>query len=143
MQALHQQKLGDEEFQIVLTTHSPILLSDIPRDCINYLEKNAKTGKVLVSRNQPETFGTNIFELYRYAFFMSEGLVGDFACEKIMKLQEDIEKKERPYAEIRREIEMIGDEKIRMYLLSKLEEDNHMAMIAYYENKLRELKRIR
>ena len=143
IQALHQQKLGKEEFQIVLTTHSPILLSDIPRDCINYLEKNAKTGKVLVSRDQPETFGTNVFDLYRHAFFMSEGLVGEFASDKIQKLQEDIEAKERPYMEIRREIEMIGDEKIRMYLLSMLEEDNRMAMIAYYENKLRELKRLR
>ena len=143
LQALHPQKKGGEEFQIVLTTHSPILLSDIPRDCINYLEKDAKTGAVTISKNQPETFGTNVFDLYRHAFFMSDGLVGEYASEKIVQLQEDIELKKKTYKELLREIEMVGDKQIRMYLNAMLEKDNRMVMIAYYENKLRELKGVR
>ncbi len=138
--ALYNRKKGTAPFQIVLTTHSPILLSDIPRDCINYLEKLPKSGKVRLSPSQPETFGTNVFELYRYAFFMSDGLVGEFASEKIQRLRDDILSGKKSYRELRRRVEIIGDEKIKEYLFSMLEIDNRQMMIEYYENKLNELK---
>ena len=93
LHALYLRNKGTEnetEYQVVLTTHSPILLSDIPRMCINYLEKDSKTGMVSVSTNQPETFGTNVFDLYRNAFFLHNGMVGEFASERLTKLQKSI-----------------------------------------------------
>ncbi len=138
VQALYEKIEHRKEFQIVLTTHSPILLSDIPRIYINYLERD-KNGKVTLSMNQPETFGANVFELYRHAFFMNEGLVGEYARTKIKKLQNDI-KRGKKSKSLMQEIEMIGDEKIRAYLYAMMEKRHPKDMISYYEDRLKALK---
>ena len=46
--------------QVIMTTHSPIMLSDIPKQNVVYLSSNELEEK----KDQPETFGSNIFKLY-------------------------------------------------------------------------------
>jgi len=136
MHAVHYRRKGDKDFQIVMTTHSPILLSDIPNSCVNYLEKRQT---VQVVKNQPETFGTNIFELYRHAFFMKEGLIGEFAQNKILAIQNAIENQTQPVGEVVDAIELIGDKAIKAYLLSLLERDYPREMVSYHQRKIEEL----
>ena len=126
-------------FQIVLTTHSPILLSDIPSEYVNYLKKDGKNMKVV--KNQPETFGANIFELYRYSFFMSNGLVGEFAQQKIERIQDHIKSGKMSLEDICKEINLIGDKGIRTYLMTMLEECRDRDMLSYYRQKVGELER--
>lgn len=58
---------ADHNFQIVLTSHSPIILSDIPKCCTNFLKE--EHGYVVNNRDeQTETFAENIFNLYRRSF---------------------------------------------------------------------------
>lgn len=134
-------------FQIVLASHSPILLSDIPRACSNYLGANKETAVI------EETFASNIFELYRNSFFMKNGMMGAFAEEKVKDLLERItnlenekeeEKEKQKIIEIETEIEMIGDERIRLYLRKEMEKRIDQRprdeQIAYYEKRLQELK---
>ncbi len=54
------------DFQIVLTTHSPIILSDFPSCCVNYLKREEE--ETTQDFNEPETFSTNVFNLYSRAF---------------------------------------------------------------------------
>lgn len=68
----HEVKL-----QLIFTTHSPISLSDMPNDRVIYL----KDGKVLKDRRK--TFGANISDLFADSFFFQEGLIGDFARNRI------------------------------------------------------------
>ena len=136
MHAVRYRSKGNMDFQIVLTTHSPILLSDIPNACVNYLEKRIK---VQVVKNQPETFGTNVFELYKHAFFMKEGLIGEFAQNKILAIQHAIENSTQPVGEIIDSIELIGDKAIKAYLLSLLERDYPREMVSYHQRKIKEL----
>lgn len=145
--ALYKRRMQEKEddeivwpFQIVLTTHSPILLSDIPRMNVNYLQKNSKTGQVTVSTAQPETFGTNVFELYRHAFFMSDGLVGEYARKKIEEIQDSIQNGNAKTEDIVKRIELIGDRGIRTYLLTMLEENKKNDMLSYYKSKVEELE---
>ena len=132
-------------FQIVLASHSPILLSDIPRACSNYLVAN--------NEKIEETFASNIFELYRNSFFMKNGMMGAFAEEKVKDLLERItnlenekeeEKEKQKIIEIETEIEMIGDKRIRTYLQHEMEKRIDQRprdeQIAYYEKRLQELK---
>lgn len=128
-------------FQIVLASHSPILLSDIPRACSNYLGTNEK---------MEETFASNIFELYRNSFFMKDGMMGAFAEEKVQSLLNRIQNKRRKMNDkvikgIENEIEMIGDERIRLYLLHEMEKrvDQPLrnVLIAYYTEKIKQLKK--
>lgn len=139
-QALYERIGKHKAFQIVLTTHSPILLSDIPGMFVNYLEKDAATGLTRVSTRQPETFGTNVFELYKHAFFMHEGLIGEFAQDKITAIQYAIENRTQTRKEILQTIELIGDKAIKAYLYSLLERDYEDEMLSYYQHKVSELK---
>ncbi len=75
----------DHKLQIILTTHSPFLVSDLPKDNIIFLNKN-ESGmcKVCNKEERPEnTFGANIHSLYRNSFFLENGLMGEFAKGKI------------------------------------------------------------
>jgi hypothetical protein len=72
--------------QLLMTSHSPFLLSDIPRNNIIFLDRD-DLGKCRISTfSKEQTFGANIHTLYRDSFFMREGLIGEFALGKIKLL---------------------------------------------------------
>lgn len=72
------------KFQIILTTHSPILLSDIPQTNVIFVDKNSDgTSKVCNGLNFKETFAANIHTLYNNSFFLKGVPIGEFAKCKI------------------------------------------------------------
>lgn len=76
------------DIQLILTTHSPLLLGDIPGENITYLycQKENEQEEENVNRDScipGETFGQNIHTILRDSFFLSEGTVGAFAAKKI------------------------------------------------------------
>ena len=135
--------------QIIMATHSPIMLSDIPKCCTICLTKDHT-----IIDEQKETFGNNVFELYRHSFLMTNGLVGKFAQEKIRNLNYDIdseiEKKEgdsnysisdEKMLNLQIQVDMIGDVGLKKYLQDKLLcLKSKEKLIAYYEEKIKELK---
>ena len=132
-------------FQIVLTSHSPIILSDIPKCCTNFLKE--EHGYVVNNRDeQVETFAENIFNLYRRSFFMEEGLIGEFASNKIEDLKARIEQCHscEEMNIIRTDINIIGDAFIKRYLQSKLDDTtvrlSDEEQIAFYQAKIDELR---
>ncbi|WP_157260519.1 AAA family ATPase [Bacillus cereus] len=70
--------------QIILTTHSPFVLSDFPNTNVTFLsnEKNAITIDNDLD-GSPRTFGANINDLFANSFFINDGLMGKFAKIKI------------------------------------------------------------
>lgn len=77
------KNFSNKVFNIYLATHSPFILSDIPKSNIIFLEK----GKQVYPLNDSEqTFGANIHTLLSHGFFMKDGLVGEFAKEKINQI---------------------------------------------------------
>lgn len=129
-------------YQIVITSHSPMLQSDIPVSCCNYLERD-KDGITKNTRmSQPQTFASNVFELYRHSFFLRDGLIGSFAMHRIEKMQQRILNPDDK--EVDKEILFVGDPHIRQYLLDKRAsvvqpEPTVEEMRAYYKRKLSEL----
>lgn len=79
----------NKRIQILISSHSPILVSDLPKNNILFLEKGKK-GECKVSdlKNMQNTFGANIHTLYAEAFFLEDkgGAMGEFAKEKIKNL---------------------------------------------------------
>lgn len=73
-----------KNIQLVLSTHSPIMLSDIPQQNVLFLGKD-KNKNVVVNGMEtlPNTFGQNIHLLYRESFFLEKGTMGQFAHNKI------------------------------------------------------------
>lgn len=133
-------------FQIVLTSHSPIILSDIPKSCTTFLKE--EQGYVVNNcEDQVETFAENIFNLYRRSFFMEDGLIGEFASNKIEELKARIEQCHscEEMNIIRTDINIIGDAFIKRYLQSKLDDAtvrlSDEEQIAFYQAKIDELRR--
>jgi len=76
----------DKNIQIIITSHSPFIASDLPNSNIVFLEKDKQTGRTIVKNglnDMKQTFGANIHTLLTDSFFMRDGLMGSFAKEKI------------------------------------------------------------
>ncbi|MDQ7961262.1 AAA family ATPase [Flavobacterium lindanitolerans] len=112
---------NDKKIQIIFSTHDALTLSDIPTNNIVYLEKSIEKIKVLKGDTRPKkSFGANITDLLSDSFFINNGLMGDFARNKIQKVidwlksdDENLLKKE----EIRKVIDIIDEPLIRTKLL--------------------------
>lgn len=63
---------------ILFVTHSPFILSDIPKNNVLFLEDGRPTFKM-----KENTFGANIHTLLQNGFFLDSVPIGDFAKEKI------------------------------------------------------------
>lgn len=104
--------------QIILSTHSPIMLSDIPKQNVLYLKKEENGGTKVVPREErQETFGANIFSLFKDTFFLEGSGIGSFAEENLEELLKRIhdlkEINEEEIEYIKKRIMMIGDPFIR------------------------------
>jgi energy-coupling factor transporter ATP-binding protein EcfA2 len=81
-------KNREQKFHFIITTHSPFLLSDIPKQNIIFLDtdKNGNCKVVNGLNDEKQTFGANIHTLLRDSFFMEDGLMGEFAKSKINEI---------------------------------------------------------
>ena len=73
-------KFRDKNISIFFSTHSPFILSDLPKENIIFLEKGKQ---VYPFDDGKQTFGANIHTLLSHGFFMKDGLMGEFAKSKI------------------------------------------------------------
>ncbi|QXE19305.1 AAA family ATPase [Clostridium sp. 001] len=72
------KQFNKKKVQLVIATHSPIILSDIPKDNIIYLQKQFET-----TSKDKFTFGANISTLFYDSFFMEQGSIGAIAKKQI------------------------------------------------------------
>lgn len=91
---------------IIFITHSPFILSDIPKQNILYLKSedigsNEKTRQFSIpqSINDKSSFGANITDLLADSFFIEDGLIGDFAKSKIQEVLDFIDLKRKIISE--------------------------------------------
>ena len=132
---------ADVDFQVVITSHSPIILSDIPRCCVTFIKRDEHSG-LSSNEDEEETYGQNVFNLYRRAFFMENGLVGSFASARLRHLFDKARRGEND-ADMMKEVELIGDERIKDALLYEIGNHNYDVARNYYQQKLDELERRR
>lgn len=73
--------------QLILTTHSPFIVSDLPKENIIFLKRD-KYSKTEVSDiiHQNLTFGANIHDILANDFFLQDGFMGEFAKNEINKV---------------------------------------------------------
>lgn len=97
---------------ILLLTHSPFILSDIPRENIMLLELHKKTKRSVPVKPASETFAANINDLLADGFFLKSTLMGEFAENEIKSVIGKI-KKGAETEEDRKLLEMVGDSFLR------------------------------
>lgn len=118
-----EQIFQNVSVNIIVTTHSPILLSDFPAHSILYLEKD-QTGKTVYTRKGTATFGCNVHTLYLDSFFLEEqGTMGAFAEGKINEIADRLiwdGESQIEYGKIEKMISYIGEGTIREQLAKRL-----------------------
>ncbi|TDY14151.1 ATP-binding protein [Meridianimaribacter flavus] len=80
--------LNNRKIQVIISTHDCLTLSDIPNYNITYIEREndgtTDNIRILSQKEKPtKSFGANITDLLADSFFIGDGLVGDFARDKI------------------------------------------------------------
>lgn len=124
---IQENKLKNN-LHIILASHSPFILSDIPKQNVIFLEKDEETGNCINSTNNVDLnpFGANIHTLLSHGFFMQDGLMGEFAKNKITKILNFLNGKNKfidfPINQIKLTIELIGEDFLREKLLKMHDE---------------------
>lgn len=121
---------------ILFSTHSPFILSDIPSQNILRLENGEP--KYFDASN---SFAANIYDLLDDDFFLKDAVIGEFAKNKIQELC----KKDQYDTEDLRMIELVGDDFLRGVLLDRakdMKDDDVVLMlrITQLEKELKTLK---
>lgn len=138
LNVLHSIKVRNpHDYQVIITSHSPILLSDIPSCCCNFLKRIDDTTTVNLRGRTEETFASNVFRAYRNSFFLEKGIIGKYAETKLKALEEKC-KQGAPSAED--EIGLIGDYRLQQYFISLLAQSNKEAAIRYHEEQIHKIR---
>ena len=138
-----KNNFSDKKFHIIITTHSPFVLSDIPKENIIFL----KDGKNVNDEIDIHTFGANIHTLLSHAFFMEDGLIGEFAKEKINDvinfLNDGENSKIKNKEEVKYIIDMIGEPILKNQLqkmLKNIQEEHLNNDVDFLKQKVKELE---
>lgn len=127
-----------ESIQIIIATHSPFILSDIPQDNILFLKggRNYQDGLGLMEKRdvkRKNTFGANYYDMLRNGFFLDDNAIGMYASEVIKRIigvyhiedRRERREKYRRYAKMFTDISMaIGDDYLRSVLMRLTAEMN-------------------
>ncbi|WP_282020149.1 AAA family ATPase [Planomicrobium okeanokoites] len=145
----------EKKIQILMTTHSPFILSDLPSSNVILLKKeisieNHSVSKIKNLENHPLTFGSNIQELFSNSFFLKSGLTGTFARNKINNIvnqlidpNEEIQSDE----DLRKVIEMIAEPVVRRKLIDLYNEKVNLNLLSidkkiqYLQEEINQLKK--
>ena len=118
--------MSNPKIHLILTSHSPFLLSDIPKQNIIFLDKDENGNCKVVDglKEKKQTFGANIHTLLSDSFFMEDGLMGEFAKGKIDKAikllnQDNLDEKDLKYCE--QIISIIGEPIVKNQLQRMLD----------------------
>lgn len=122
-------KISGRRVQIVFTTHSPILVTDLPSQCISVLNNESNARKTTVScegfpQGKIQTFGANIYDIYSGPFGLNRQRTGSISSRYIKKitdiLDEDIISDDK-LNELKLSKEIIGNELILHYINKRID----------------------
>ncbi|KHS81245.1 AAA family ATPase [Pectobacterium brasiliense] len=112
---------SNHNIQLVLTSHSPFLLTDLPHSNVVILED-----EIVASVGSVRTFGSNIYDLYSTIFFLNNQRYGTFATNHIKNVVRKISNrsyKNQEKDEIYKFVNMIGDKFLHNQLKAILSEN--------------------
>lgn len=124
LEALNDAQESNKKFQIILTSHSPFIVSDIPHYNLIKLQKDENGFTKVMNNQETETLGGNIFKLFQDEFFVDE-FISAFAYEKIKDAIFFMDGREqntfKNNEELIKFIDIIGEPLIRRQLKQKYE----------------------
>ena len=147
---LKRMRLNEKfDINIIITTHSPFVLSDIPQRNIMYLKGGHQmTEAELEVENVTNPFCANINDILNQSFFLAKGFTGEFARNKVLSLANYLEGKENTGGwsaeKARAFIYEIGEPLLREQLMEIYKESSVTGVqdkIALYRDEIERLER--
>lgn len=80
----------DGDIQIIMATHSPLMLGDFPAASVIYLKKGDDGFVCIDDHSAFRPFGQNLYTILKEGFFLENGAIGELARRKISNALEDI-----------------------------------------------------
>ncbi|MHB8063987.1 MAG: AAA family ATPase [Ruminiclostridium sp.] len=79
------RQFSNNQVQIIFTTHSPLVLSDIPRNNTIYMKQTTEgcVSDNSIESKHRETFASELYSLLNDSFYLKNGIIGEFARQKI------------------------------------------------------------
>lgn len=138
-----EQIFTNTNIQLVLTSHSPFLISDLPKENVILLDKNCKPDRQL---DQKSSFGANIHQLYNKQFFLINGAIGEFARSKISNILSELKNVDKASLEkYKKLISMIGEPVLRIRLEEELQKHikkiGKEALIEWHKSQISQLNK--
>lgn len=119
----------DVKAQLILTSHSSFIPSDLTRDNLVFFEKNKETGLIRINNSfkHEATLGGNLFNLLSNSFYLDD-FIGEFGKRKIQGFLEELYVHRDSgrkisldnYLTMEKKINSVGDELIRNRMLEIL-----------------------
>ncbi|MFZ3053711.1 MAG: AAA family ATPase [Sulfuricurvum sp.] len=132
---------GQINFHFITTTHSPFILSDIPKENVIFLENGEQKYPF---KDNEQTFGANIHTLLSHGFFMNDGLMGEFAKSKINKIiefhkqvEEENQKEKKDFTDLQAQYE---NQKTQFWHIQKIIGEEYLKQVI--KNHLIEIEKI-
>ena len=140
----------NNKVQLVLSTHSPFIVSDLPKQNLLFLKKDASGQSVLSSSEiHTETFAANIHELFTNSFFLEDGLMGEYARKYLNDLIDEIKKEEsisleRYESYYKNRIAIIGEQFLKTKIIELIAQRSDFAAVdQIFEQRSAELDYLR
>lgn len=139
---------NDMKYQFIISTHSPFMLSDVPKDCITCID--IVDHQRIISKAK-KSFASNYYDIIKDTFFLEDS-VGMFAKRKINEMIEVINNidnniNEENIKRINEMISVIDDDYLKNILHSELNKkisnfNQKMALELEQENLLKRINEI-
>lgn len=107
-------------FQVIITTHSPFIVSDFKKKEVIMLEKSSDGNGVCAKRPDKSFFGANIYDIIDDAFFL-DSAIGEYAKKEIEEAVKSLKKGSVEKKDLDKYISLkndVGDAFIKDYLNS-------------------------
>lgn len=121
-------KLFSGNIQLILTSHSPFILSDLPKQCVTIVDPEINASQSVIDGHllPLDTFAGNLYSLYRSPFFLENKRLSDFSSSKIKYVIDrlkNIEVSDLEKKALDQTIRLVGDKIIKLQL-EKLREND-------------------
>jgi predicted ATP-binding protein involved in virulence len=118
-------KLSNGKTQIIITTHSPILVSDLPHQCIITLPHLHNNNHAILKpiSGATRTFGANLYDIYEQSFGLQQQRSGNISTKYISSIIRILDKDEISaieQEELRLALSIIDDELIANHIKKRI-----------------------
>ncbi|MCE0915830.1 MULTISPECIES: AAA family ATPase [unclassified Pseudomonas] len=119
-------ELSEGTVQIVFTTHSPILISDLPNQCVVILNHEYDSciggGDQIASRHK--TFAANLYDIYQYSFGLNQKRSGNLSSGYLREIFKLLDKKnlsQQDAESLRLALSVVDDDVIKFHIRKRVE----------------------